>query len=68
MDNIFMNDIAIMAEAIGRVENIEVLLSSIAVIMDAVEQREPNRDVESDIERVLEVRREVKPFLDNGLI
>lgn len=61
--NKYENDIAMICEVIDNVE-VELLIPTIATIMDIIEEKCPDVDVEEAVLEMLEIRREIKPLID----
>ena len=61
--NKFENDVAMICEVIDNVD-VELLIPTIATIMDIIEEKCPDMDVEKAVLEMLEIRREMKPLID----
>lgn len=61
--NKFENDVAMICEVIESVE-VELLIPTIATIMDIIEEKCPDVDAEKAVLEMLEIRREMKPLID----
>ena len=61
--NKFENDVAMICEVIESVD-VELLIPTIATIMDIIEEKCPDVDAEKAVLEMLEIRREMKPLID----
>lgn len=64
--NKFENDVAMICEVIESVE-VELLIPTIATIMDMIEEKCPDVDAEKAVLEMLEIRREMKPLIDSAI-